>query len=501
MRKRLLDLWITIACIGAATGVGFLFRFWDFPETNIVVAYILSVLLTARFTTGYRYGIIATIGATTAFNYFFTKPYFTLSVDDPAYFVTFAIMVITSIITSASTSKIMQNALASQESEAKANALYEISNRLTDAKTMVDIANITVNVISRYMNCFAACLCFDENGMPERSYVQQKSETEQVHRKTESQDAIRHRMENLHSSCDMGDEFCDFPIYGSNSILGVVRIPKEAAEAMSDPQTKLLHSMIESTALAMDRFHSIQERMKSREETEQERYRGNLLRAISHDLRTPLSGIMGTSEILMSMTDKTDERYILAAGIYKEADWLHSLVENILNLTRLQDGKLTIHKEPEALEEVIGAAVLTIEKRAPEYEITVHIPDETLFVPMDARLITQVFVNLLDNAVKHTEKGKEIVVTAYGQPQEGQAVFSVMDTGTGIAEADLPHVFQMFYTTRGKQPDAQRGVGLGLAICESIIKAHGGTILARNREDASGAEIRFTLPLEDCNEK
>ena len=347
------------------------------------------------------------------------------------------------------------------------------------------------------MNCRAACLCFDEDGMPEPFFVQQKNDAELLRRDTGDRDALRRRIEALRAPFDRGDEFCDFPIRGSGAILGVVRIPAGTADAMEEPQAKLLHAMIESTALAMDRFRSMQERIRSREEAAQERYRGNLLRAISHDLRTPLSGIMGTSEMLMSMTDKDDERYALAAGIYKDADWLHALVENILNLTRLQDGRLTIHKEPEAVEEVIGAAVLAVEKRAPGYEIAVRIPEETLFVPMDSRLITQVLVNLLDNAVRHTEAGKEIVVTACAQPQSRQAVFSVRDGGAGIAPADLPHVFQMFYTTRGRQADAQRGVGLGLAICESIVKAHGGAIQARNREDAAGAEIQFTLPLED----
>lgn len=133
--------------------------------------------------------------------------------------------------------------------------------------------------------------------------------------------------------------------------------------------------------MAMDRLRVIKERIRSREEATQKRYRGNLLRAISHDLRTPLAGIMGTSEMIMDMTDKSDARYALADGIYKDADWLHALVENILSLTRLQDGRLTLHKEQEPVEEVIGAAVAAMEKRAPEREIAVHIPDEILMVP------------------------------------------------------------------------------------------------------------------------
>ena len=133
-----------------------------------------------------------------------------------------------------------------------------------------------------------------------------------------------------------------------------------------------------------------------------ERERANLLRAISHDLRTPLSGIMGTSEMLMDMTDKEDRRQELLQGIYQDADWLKSLVENILSLTRLQDGKIVIQKEMEAIEEVIGCAVAHVERSFPEREIQVEIPEEFRLVPMDAKLIEQVITNLLDNAVKHT---------------------------------------------------------------------------------------------------
>ena len=487
-----------ILFIAAATGICWLFRFLRFPETNIVVVYILSVLLTARFTRGYAYGIAATVIATCMFNYFFTEPYFTLSVNDPTYFVTFGIMTVTSIITSALTTKVKQNALEAREKEAEASALYQLTSHLSDAADISDIAAITVKTISDILNCRAACLCFDENGQPEQSFIQQKNSNEQLRRNVDDKEALLRRMENLRTAYDVGAEFYDWPIYGRETMLGILRIPNEAAEQMSDAQLRLLRSMLESAALAMDSFRSAQERIKSKEEIAQERYRSNLLRAISHDLRTPLSGIMGTSEMLMGMTDPEDSRYALAEGIYKDADWLHSLVENILGLTRLQDSRLVLNKQMEAVEEVIGVAVMAIGKRAPEREIMVHIPDTVMLVPMDAKLIDQVLVNLLDNAIKHTPPAGEISITVKENIEEGVAVFTVADRGTGIASVDISHIFQMFYTTHGKEADSQRGVGLGLAICESIIKAHVGTISAKNRKNG-GAEFTFTLPLEAEN--
>ena len=480
-----------------ATGIGWLFRLLQFPETNIVVVYILSVILTARFTDGYSWGILATALSTCAFNIFFTHPYYTLSVDDPTYFITFAIMAITSIITSALTSKAKEMTEEAMRNGQESSALYYLTSHLADAESADHIAGISVETVSRIMDCKAACLCFDEQGKPARTFIQQKSESEQIRRCVPNPDEIQHRMENLRTDYDIGDEFYDWPIYGSESVLGVLRIQKERAEVLTDQQKKLLHSMIESTAMAMDRLRVMKERIRSREEANQERYRGNLLRAISHDLRTPLAGIMGTSEMIMDMTDKSDARYTLADGIYKDADWLHALVENILSLTRLQDGHLTLHKEQEPVEEVIGAAVAAMEKRAPEREIAVHIPDEILMVPMDARLIGQVLTNLLDNAVKHTQPEEEISVTVSRDPEQQMVVFTVADRGCGIAAQDLPNIFQMFYTTKGKGPDAKRGIGLGLAICESIVTAHGGTISAQNQENGKGAVFTFTLPLEE----
>ena len=489
---------LMLAFVTAATVIGWLFRLWRFPETNIVVVYILSVILTARFTTGYVYGILATVISTCAFNIFFTQPYFTMSVDDPTYLITFAIMAVTSIITSALTSKAKKMTAEAVRNERETGALYQLTSHLTDAESANDIASVAVQTVSETMNCRAEFLCFDEQGQPERTYLQQKSATEQVRRSTEEPNAIRRRMETLRTDHDIGTEFFDWPIYGSESILGVLRLPRQEAAQLSRQQLKLLHSIIESIALAMDRLRITKERIRSREEAAQEHYRGNLLRAISHDLRTPLTGIMGTSEMIMGMTEQTDTRYSLAQGIYQDADWLHALVENILSLTRLQDGRLILHKQPEAVEEVIGAAVLALNKRAPEREITVHIPDDILIIPMDAKLIGQVLVNLLDNAVKHTQQEDEIAVTVSEDAERRCAVFTVADRGCGIPPEDLPHVFQMFFTTNGKGPDAKRGIGLGLSICESIVTAHGGTICAKNQGNGKGAVFTFTLPLEEA---
>ena len=243
---------------------------------------------------------------------------------------------------------------------------------------------------------------------------------------------------------------------------------------------------------------STQQRLKLREETEKERYRANLLRAISHDIRTPLSGMMGTTEMLIDMTGKDDTRYELIRGLQKDTDWLHSLVENILNLTRLQDGKLSVIKQREAVEEVISGAVSHIEAHQTlGHEITINIPDELILVPMDAKLIEQVMINLFDNAIKHTKPEQEIQIAVEQCKNTNTVKFTIKDRGTGIQKTDLPNIFQVFYTSNTENTDIKQGMGLGLAICETIVKAHGGNIEAKNRTDGQGAEFSFTLPMED----
>lgn len=487
-----------IACffVAAATAVGFLFEEWGFGEVDIAVVYILSVLLTSRYTTGYTYSVTASILSACMYNYLFTEPYYKFSVSEPSYLAAFTVMIFTVAITGELTSKVKKNEERAREREEQSSALYQLTNYLTDAADMEGIVSIIVESVSRAFCCRAACLCFDEKGNPERNFLQQKSDEEQIHRWVDDTAEIRRRISGLRRGYDVGSEFYDWPIYGRDSILGILRIPCETARALTDSQLQLLHSMIESAALAIDRMRSAQERIKSREEAEQERYRSALLRAISHDLRTPLSGIMGAGEMLMDMTDEDDERHALAEGIYKDADWLHSMVVNILSLTRLQDGKLKLNKRLEPVEEIVGGAVMAVEKRENGREITISLPDNVLMIPMDARLIEQVLINLLDNARKHTPINREIRISVDTDESGKNAVFTVADRGTGISPIDLPYIFQMFYTTHGKSADAHRGIGLGLAICESIVKAHGGKIKAENRTDGGGALFTFTLPME-----
>lgn len=496
IKRNVINTVLIAAIFAVATSIGFLFQHIQFYDTNIVIIYLVAVLIAAWLTKSLLFGILSSFVATFLFNYFFTLPYFAFEVDDPNYIVTFVTMTITALITSTLTSHVNRSAKAAREKEAETKAIYNLTNRLTDAKTIHDIASIATKAVGLCFSCQAACLCYDETGLPEQSFIQQASEGNQIRRNLGDVQEYGRKIDGLRTGVYHGDEFYDWPIYGTVGTLGVIRIPKENAQSMNEPQMRLLRAMIESVALAMDRFRSNEQQMLSREETVKERYRANLLRAISHDLRTPLSGIIGTAEMLMNMPGTEEPQLSLAKEIHNEANWLHSLVENILNLTRLQDGTLRLCRQAEPIEEIIGGAINHIEKRTGRCDIGVSMPSELILVPVDAKLIEQVLINLLDNAIAYTKPGEAISIIA-GKEASGQYLsVTVKDSGSGISAADLPHIFQTFYTSRPKHADAGMGIGLGLAICETIVNAHGGGISAKNRADRPGAEFTFTLPLE-----
>ena len=240
----------------------------------------------------------------------------------------------------------------------------------------------------------------------------------------------------------------------------------------------------------------IKQQEKLRAEAEKEKMRGNLLRAVSHDIRTPLTSIVGGIDTLLESGEQLSPelRTELLQNIRDESGWLIGIVENLLSVTRVS-GAGSIKKELEAGEEVLSAAAIKIGRRYPDIQISVRAPQELLFVPMDAILIEQVLINLMENAIQHgvTTSRLEIHLSR----RDGSAVFEVADNGQGIAKEAFSHLFEGGFThiNTGSGSDVRRNMGIGLSVCQTIIQAHGGTIEAENRA-LGGAIFRFTIPLE-----
>lgn len=237
----------------------------------------------------------------------------------------------------------------------------------------------------------------------------------------------------------------------------------------------------------------LSDREKQLMEADKEGMRANLLRAISHDLRTPLTSIIGASQTYLEeglgLTESEKSRMV--NSIYEDASWLRNMVENLLSVTRIREGDMKVATTMEPLEEVVSEAIVRFRKRIPEAEVRVSLPDEVLMLPLDATLIEQVMINLLENAVHHS--GTNRAIDFYVEVIGRDAWFHVRDFGKGIAAESLDKIFDGQVSRNQTASDSYKGMGIGLSVCRTIITAHGGRIFALNHGD--GAEFVFTLPI------
>ena len=237
--------------------------------------------------------------------------------------------------------------------------------------------------------------------------------------------------------------------------------------------------------------------MESSLVAQREQLRANMLRSVSHDLRTPLTSISGNADMLLDENaELTDEvRRKLLQDIYDDATWLTTTVQNLLAVTRLEDGTVDLSKDIELIDDVIEEAMRHISRDAARHAVVVEPSSQLLLAHMDPQVIVQVIVNLVNNAIMHTPEGSRIVISTH---REGSfAAISVADDGPGIADADKEQIFDSFYTSRERRADVDRSVGLGLSLCRSIVHAHGGSIRVEDVQP-HGANFIFTLPIEEA---
>jgi two-component system sensor histidine kinase KdpD len=467
------------------TFLSLFFKYIGITETNIIITFILGVLLVSKFTEGYLYGIIASIIGLLDFNFFFTVPYYSLATYRPDYPVTFAIMLIAAIITSTLTTKVKKEASLSSFREKQTQILYEISKNLLQAPDVNQILEISAkNIFESINHSVFITVLTSSNGLSEPCILK----TDENERMFYNCDEIRKTIQ-LNKSLETKNVIY-FPIKGLDEILGVIGIAC-LNSSLPIEQKSFVEAISMQLALAMEREKISKKQQKAQVEMEREKLRGNLLRSVSHDLRTPLTGILGSTTTLLEHEEtlENDVKRQLLVDIFEDSKWLIHSVENILSITRMDDGKVSINKNIELVEEVVSEAVLRIKKLDTQHEIKITIPDEPIMIPMDGILIKQVLINLFDNAIKYTPNHSTIEMKAF--LKDDFVYFEVIDNGNGIPDENLPLIFNRFFTT-----SSSRGIGLGLAICKSIITAHGGEISAFNNENG-GATFLFKLPVKD----
>ena len=243
----------------------------------------------------------------------------------------------------------------------------------------------------------------------------------------------------------------------------------------------------------------VKQQEKIKAETVHEKMRANLLRAVSHDLRTPLTTIYGSSSAMIEQYDCLSKEQLLqlATGIREDSQWLIGMVENLLSVTKIDNDGVKIIMTPTVLEELIDAVLIRFKKRYPNQKINVDIPDDFISIPMDAVLIEQVIVNILENAVQHAVGMTELTLKVFVVGRN--AIFEISDNGCGIEKDRLPDIFTGYFEKKDAPVDSQKSsMGIGLSVCASIIKAHNGSITAENRK-GGGCCFRFTLNMEEEN--
>ena len=277
-----------------------------------------------------------------------------------------------------------------------------------------------------------------------------------------------------------------------DKIYGVIGIYLDN-DVLESFDKRILLAILSEMAICLENIKSNAEKNEAIIKVKKEQFRSDLLKSISHDLRTPLTSIYGNADVLLNDSGnlKDDKKIVLYKNIYDDSLWLINLVENLLSITCIEDGNVKLRIEPEVIEDVIDESLSNVSKNKDNHKIKVNISDDFLMADMDARLIVQVLINLINNAIKYTEDDSTISIKAY--QIEDYVYIEVCDNGSGIEDKDKDKIFEKFYTVNHSIVDSKKSMGLGLALCKSIVEAHGGVISVKDNHP-TGAIFTFSLP-------
>ena len=447
------DWALTLGILILATALSFGFSRVGFTEANIIAVYLLAALLTSMVTSTRSSYVLSAIGGVLVFNFFFTTPKFSLRVHEHGAPLTFLIMIVAALIVGTLTDRLKSQVKQSTQAAYRTNLLFETSQMLQKATSDDKIFQTVRTQVSKLLDRHASVL----PGVTASS-----------------------RRNALH-----------YPIKVQDRIYGTVII--EGSEPLEAFENSVLLSILGECALALENSRNTAEKEEAKLQAESEKLRANLLRSISHDLRTPLTAISGNASILLSDSENLDfdARKQMYGDIYDDSAWLHNLVENLLAVTKIEEGRMELKTQPQLAEEIVSEAMQHISRKRSEHTITVTHEDDLLLAQCDARLIVQTIINLVDNAIKYTPMGSHIWVST--RWEESMAVFTVADDGPGIPDQEKKQIFQMFYTGSTAVADSRRSLGLGLSLCKSIVTAHGGTITVSDNQPV-GTVFTFTIP-------
>ena len=496
------DIGITAALLAAATGIGFLFQRLGFTEANIITVYLLGVLLTSVLTKGYTCGVIGSVMSVILFNYFLTEPRLTLRAYGSGYPVTFAIMLVASILTSTLAAKLKAQAKLSAGDAFRTKLLFDTNRILQGAKDENEILTITASRISKVLEVDTVVYPCADNVLSEGRMFTFGDDTGKAMpaEGAEYEAAVRTLANKKKSGSKKdayGSKFVFSPIRAGDEVCGMLGISDPSGRPGAS-EKGIVQSILGECGLALENLRNAKGREEAAVLARNEKLRADLLRAISHDLRTPLTSISGNADTLLEnfgMLD-TDTCRSLLSDIRDDSDWLTGLVENLLSITKMGDGSVKLDVSDQVVDDVLEEAIRHIDRSSADHRIKLELGGDPVLACMDARLIIQVIVNLVNNAVKHTPKGSEIRV--FVTADDKFARIGVSDNGPGIPDEMKEKVFEMFFTGDSNISDSRRSLGLGLPLCRSILEAHGSTLVLEDNEP-SGCVFSFKLPLSEVH--
>lgn len=492
------DILYSIGILIAASGIGMLFRNFGFAEANIITVYVLGVMITSVITKHRVYGLISSIVSVLIFNFLFTEPEFTFQTYDKGYPVTFIIMFLAAFLTGSLAIRLKNHAKQAAQSAYRTKVLFDTNQLMQQAKDRNEIISATANQLIKLLGKDIVFYLAEENnlGDPHIFLASEDAHHENITSANEQAVAEWVLKNNKHAGATTGTLSSAKCLYlaarVNNRVYGVVGIVMND-QPLDAFENSILLSILGECALSLENEKNAREKEEAAILAKNEQLRANLLRAISHDLRTPLTSISGNASNLLSNGDTfdPDTKKRLYADIYDDSMWLINLVENLLAVTRIEEGRLNLHLSEDLIDDAITEALHHINRSSVEHHITVENENDFLLVKMDAKLIVQVIINIVDNAIKYTPKGSHILIRT--KKLGDQAVVSIADDGAGIPDEIKARVFDMFYSGANKIADSRRSLGLGLSLCKSIVNAHGGQ-LSVSDNTPHGTIFTFTLP-------
>ncbi|WP_159560311.1 sensor histidine kinase [Streptococcus halichoeri] len=494
------DLWKTLISLIVVTVIGLLFRYWQFSVDNIITIYILGVQINAVWTKEKLSSVISSILSVLCFNYFFTFPYYTFQAFSPNYPITFMIMLMAGLITSSLINRGQEQARISTEKSYRTELLLQTNKALSKAANLPDILEAVAVQIQKLLVRDVVIYSVSQGTLNQARYFPSSHSTQTLQSYDQQKERgvaewVLHNNKRAGATTNTlsAAHYLYLSIQGKDQVFAVIGILMAGKPALDAFEKSVLLAVLGEAALALEKENLREEQQSIRLKMQKEQLRANLLRAISHDLRTPLTSISGQARLMMEAANPLERAQMveLATYIYDDAMWLINLVENLLSITKL-DGDVALTLSTNVFEEIVEEALKHIDRHVSQHHFQVHLSKELLMAKMDGALMVQVLINIINNAIKYTPPGSAITLTT--KRRANSIVVEVADDGPGISDSDKQKIFELFYTPGQRAVDAKRGLGIGLSLCKSIITAHGGVIYARDNQP-KGVIIGFTLPL------